>query len=179
MRLFLAPLLVVVLAACALGQDYILKNCVIDEGGNQVTSSGYTAKLSFGQPIASNTIASSGFHAILGFWHPGLVPGIQEPEVNTMTARPAFALGQNVPNPFRSRAVINYSLPAETEVDMKVFGQDGRVVTTLVSGRQKAGRYRVTWSLDSRTRAQLANGVYFYRLTAGDNTATRKMVRAE
>jgi len=99
--------------------------------------------------------------------------------VNATTFRPVFALGQNLPNPFRSHAIINYSLPAETEVDLKVFGQDGRVVTTLVNGRQKAGRYRVTWSLDSRARAQLANGVYFYRLVAGENTATRKMVKAE
>jgi hypothetical protein len=37
----------------------------------------------------------------------------------------------------------------------------------------------VTWNLDSRTRAGLANGVYFYRLTAGENTATRKMVKME
>jgi len=175
----LTAVLVMVLAACALGQDYILKSCVIDEGGSQTASSGYVARLSFGQPIASNTITSSGFHAILGFWHPGFVPGVQEPEVNSEFARHVFALGQNVPNPFRSHTVINYSLPAETEVDLKVFGQDGRVVTTLVNQRQRAGRYRVTWGLDSRARAGLANGVYFYRLVAGDNTATRKIVKAE
>ena len=174
----LTAVLVMVLAACALGQDYILKSCVIDEGGSQTASSGYVARLSFGQPIASNTITSSGFRAILGFWHPGFGIGVREPVAN-VTTRPVFALGQNVPNPFGSRAVINYSLPAETEVDLKVFGRDGRVVTTLVGSRQKAGRYRVTWNLDSRTRAGLANGVYFYRLTAGENTATRKMVKME
>ena len=96
-----------------------------------------------------------------------------------MTGRPVFALGQNVPNPFSGRVVTNYSLPAEAEVELKVFGRDGRVVTTLVSGRQQAGRYRVTWDLDARTRARLANGVYFCRLTAGENTATRKMVKME
>jgi hypothetical protein len=176
----LTAVLVMVLAACALGQDYILKSCVIDEGGKQVTSSGYTAKLSFAQPIASNTITSSGYNAVLGFWNPVTSSGVQEPEVNKEGGlRYVFALGQNLPNPFRSRAIINYSLPAEMEVDLKVFGQDGRVVTALVNGRQKAGRYRVTWSLDSRARAQLANGVYFYRLVAGDNAATRKMVKAE
>ena len=172
-------ILVTVLVACALGQDYILNSCVIDEGGSQTSSSGYLARLSFGQPIASNAITSSGFRATLGFWYPGLLIGVREPAANGATLRPVFALGQNVPNPFNSRAVINYSLPAETEVDLKVFGRDGRVVTTLVGSRQKAGRYRVTWNLDSRTRAGLANGVYFYRLTAGENTATRKMVKME
>ena len=178
-RIEVTVVLVMVLAACALAQDYVLKGWVIDEGGKPVTSSGYAANLSFGQPIASNEITSSGYHAVLGFWHAPFVPGIEEPDVNTTLTRLVFALGQNLPNPFRSHTIINYSLPAEAEVDLKVFGQDGRVVTTLVSGRQKAGQYRVTWSLGSRARAQLANGIYFYRLVAGENTTTRKMVKAE
>ena len=172
-------ILVAALVACAVGQDYTLKSCVIDEGGSQTASSGFIARLSFGQPVASNAVTSGGIRAILGFWHPGFMTGVREPVVNTATTRPVFALGQSVPNPFCSRAVINYSLPAVTEVNLKVFGRDGQVVTTLVSGRQKAGRYRVTWDLDSRTRAGLANGVYFYRLTAGENTAIRKMVKVE
>jgi len=178
MRRFTA-VLVLALVACAIGQDYILKSCVIDEGGSQTASSNYIARLSFGQPIASNGITSTGFHAILGFWHPDFFVGVREPVVNSVTTRLVFALGQSVPNPFSSRAVINYCLPAEVEVELKVFGRDGRVVTTLVGGRQQAGRYRVTWDLDSRTRARLANGVYFCRLTAGENIATRKMVKME
>ncbi len=174
----LAALLAIALVAGAFGQSYVLKTCVIDEGGSPVASAGYAARLSLAQPIASNHITSAGYNAILGFWHPGLVPGIQEP-VNTMMAKPSFTLGQNVPNPFNRRAVISYSLPAEAEVDLRVIDRGGRVVTTLASGRQPAGRYRVTWNLDSRARAELANGVYFYRLTAGGNTATRKMVKME
>jgi hypothetical protein len=170
--------LVLALVAGAFGQNYILKTCVIDAGGSPAGSAGYAARLSFGQQIASNAITSAGYNAILGFWHPGLVLGVREQALNA-TVGPTFALGQNVPNPFNRSAVINYTLPAEAEVDLKVLDRSGRVVTTLVSGRQNAGRYRVTWNLDSRARAELANGVYFYRLTAGGNTATRKMVKME
>jgi len=166
------------LVAGAVGQDYVLRSCVIDAGGSKTASGSYVARLSFSQQIASNTITGSGYNGILGFWHPGLVVGVREPAAG-VSYRPTFALGQNLPNPFTRRAVINYSLPAETEVDLKVFDRDGRVVTTLVSCRQQAGRYRVTWSLDSRARTELANGVYFCRLTAGENTATRKMVKME
>jgi hypothetical protein len=174
----LTAILVIALVAGALGQSYVLKTCVIDAGGRQAASSSYRAGISFGQPVASDVITSSSYNAILGFWHPGLLIGVREPAVNA-ALEPSFALGQNVPNPFRDRAIINYSLPAETEVDLKVIDRDGRVVTTLVSSRQKAGRYRITWGLDSRSRAELANGVYFYRLTAGGHTATRKMVKME
>src|SRR5512137_2532204 len=107
----LAPVLVIALAACALGQDYILRSRVIDEGGRSTASAGYAARLSFGQPIASNTITSASFRAILGFWHPDLMVGVREPVVSDAAARPLFALGQNVPNPFCRRAIITYSLP--------------------------------------------------------------------
>ena len=79
-------ILVTALVACALGQDYILKSCVIDEGGSQTASSGYVAKLSFGQPIASNAITSSGYSAILGFWRPGLLPPIDQGRDDPATA---------------------------------------------------------------------------------------------
>jgi len=174
----LTAVLAFALVAGALGQNYILRTCVIDAGGRQAASSSYRAGISFGQPVASDVITSSSYNAILGFWHPGLLIGVREPAVKTALG-PSFALGQNVPNPFNRHAVINYTLPAEVEVDLRVLDRGGRVVTTLVSGRQNAGRYRVTWNLDSRARAELANGVYFYRLTAGENTATRKMVKME
>jgi len=175
----LTAVLAFALVAGALGQNYILRTCVIDAGGRQAASSSYRAGISFGQPVASDVITSSSYNAILGFWHPGLLIGIREQVANGAAIRPAFALGQNAPNPFRDRAVINYSLPAEAEVDLRVLDRDGRVVTTLVSGRQNAGRYRVTWGLDSRSQSELANGVYFYRLTAGGNAATKKMVKTE
>lgn len=79
----------------------------------------------------------------------------------------------NAPNPFRDVTTIQYEIPRDAHVTLRVYDVLGRRVATLVDRHQSAGRYETT--LDS---AQLASGTYFYRLSAGDRTATRRMVVA-
>jgi flagellar hook assembly protein FlgD len=59
---------------------------------------------------------------------------------------------------------------------MAVFGVDGRRVRQLVMGTVPAGTHQVTWDGRDDRGQQVAAGVYFYRLTAGDRTLTKKMV---
>jgi len=84
-----------------------------------------------------------------------------------------------MPNPFGRQTAIRYALPYESDVALRVYNTAGRVVTTLVCGRQKAGRYRASWDISGVPAGRLPCGTYFCRLEAGEFTATRKMVKTE
>ena len=86
-------------------------------------------------------------------------------------ARPdAFALEASYPNPASNRATIEYALPEETHVSIAVYDLLGRRILNAVDERQRAGMHTVT--LDA---AQLPSGTYFYRMNAGDFTATKRL----
>jgi len=82
-----------------------------------------------------------------------------------------YALEQNYPNPFNPTTNIVYSVPQSTFVTLKVYDILGSEVATLVNEVQSAGNYTVDFNA-----ADLANGAYFYRLTAGSFTDVKKMV---
>jgi len=86
-------------------------------------------------------------------------------------SRPTEILLSNYPNPFNSVTKISYDLPAAGDVSLKVYDVCGRLVETLVDGRQKAGSYTVSWDASG-----ISSGVYFYKLTTADRHCTRKMV---
>lgn len=87
-----------------------------------------------------------------------------------------FGLHHARPNPFNLTTTIKYALPSICNVQMAVFGVDGRRVRQLVMGTVPAGTHQVTWDGRDDRGQQVAAGVYFYRLTAGDRTLTKKMV---
>jgi hypothetical protein len=82
-----------------------------------------------------------------------------------------FALSQNYPNPFNPSTTIKYDLSVDTRVSLKVFNIIGQEVVTLVNGEQKAGYKSIQWNA-----ANVASGVYFYRLQAGDFVAIKKLL---
>ena len=88
----------------------------------------------------------------------------------------AYALSQNYPNPFNPSTTISYVLPAGGPVEMKIYNVKGQLVRILVDGDQSAGSHSIQW--DGRTDGGLtaASGIYFYRLTSGNWSHTRKMV---
>jgi endonuclease I len=88
----------------------------------------------------------------------------------------AFALGQSVPNPSVASASIRFALPVECEVRIAVYDVAGRRVRVLTDEPYRAGEHEITWDgLDARGH-EVASGVYFYAMRAGDFRATRKMV---
>ncbi len=85
----------------------------------------------------------------------------------------------NAPNPFRESTSIGYSLPWESEVELRVYDVLGRVVTTLESGARGAGSHTVEWNARDEDGGPVVPGIYFYELSAGGATETRKMIRLE
>ena len=89
---------------------------------------------------------------------------------------PVSRLFQNSPNPFNPVTQIEYELDQDGQVELAVFDVLGRRITTLVRERQSRGARVVTWNGQDEAGSQMASGVYFYKLVAGDFVQMRKMV---
>ena len=87
----------------------------------------------------------------------------------------------NYPNPFNPETWIPYQLAKPAKVTVSIYATDGTLVRTLALGYQPAGVYHdksraAYWDGKNELGESVASGVYFYTLTAGDFTATRKML---
>ncbi|MXV74054.1 T9SS type A sorting domain-containing protein [Candidatus Poribacteria bacterium] len=87
----------------------------------------------------------------------------------------------NYPNPFNPETWIPYQLATPADVTVTIYAMDGAVVRTLKLGHQPVGIYQgksraAYWDGRNAQGEPVASGVYFYILTAGDFTATRKML---
>ncbi|HMQ70779.1 MAG TPA: T9SS type A sorting domain-containing protein, partial [Ignavibacteria bacterium] len=91
-------------------------------------------------------------------------------EVNIGTPS-AYALSQNYPNPFNPSTTINFDLPTDGNVSLKLYDMSGKEVATLVNEVRAAGYYSVNFNA-----SQLTSGVYFYSISADNFTATKKML---
>ena len=81
-----------------------------------------------------------------------------------------FALSQNYPNPFNPTTMINYSVAKESNVTIKIYDVMGREVETLVNENKEPGNYEVNFNAQN-----LASGIYFYKMNAGDFTSIKKL----
>ena len=91
------------------------------------------------------------------------------------------ALLPNYPNPFNPETWIPYRLSAPADVTLRIYSTNGALVRTLNLGHQAAGLYQdrnraAYWDGKNEVGESIASGIYFYTLTAGDFTATRKMI---
>ena len=82
-----------------------------------------------------------------------------------------FKLEQNFPNPFNPTTTIQYQLPQDARVTLKVYDILGSEVATLVNEEQQAGYKEVKFN-----GSNIASGMYVYRLTAGNYISTKKMM---
>ena len=90
-------------------------------------------------------------------------------------------LSPNYPNPFNPETWIPYQLAEPAEVTLSIYAVNGRLVRTLALEHQPAGMYQhkdraAYWDGRNEVGEAVATGVYFYTLTAGDFTATRRML---
>ncbi len=84
-----------------------------------------------------------------------------------------YKLLQNYPNPFNPSTTIEYELPKQSKVVLKIYDILGKELATLVDREQQAGKYSIQLSAE---RYHLASGVYFYRLTAGSISQVKKLM---
>ena len=82
-----------------------------------------------------------------------------------------FALYPNYPNPFNPVTNINFSLPENQKVNLGIYSVTGRLVESLLNEDRVSGFHSVQWNAGRH-----ASGVYFYRLDAGANSKTQKMI---
>ncbi|MCP5062655.1 MAG: T9SS type A sorting domain-containing protein [Ignavibacteriae bacterium] len=97
---------------------------------------------------------------------------------NTRTSNIDFNLFQNYPNPFNPETFIRYSIPAmyanfatTTNVTLKIYDVLGKQISTLVNIAKPSGSYEILFNASS-----LISGIYFYNLTIGNFTQTKKMI---
>lgn len=90
---------------------------------------------------------------------------------NENTSLPSvFSLSQNYPNPFNPSTTIEYQIPEQSLVTIKIFDLLGREAATLVNEQKNAGNYSVQWNA-----SDFSSGVYYYRLHA-ENIAETKIL---
>ena len=87
-----------------------------------------------------------------------------------------YTLFQSYPNPFNSRATIQYQLPKRTHVKIQVFNVAGQLLKSLFDESQGPGAFTVFWNGQDSLGRDVPTGVYFYQIIAGDFTHTRKML---
>ncbi|MDP1676398.1 MAG: T9SS type A sorting domain-containing protein, partial [Bacteroidota bacterium] len=115
----------------------------------------------------------AGYKKMRYVWYPAVVSAMLTTSVRmkAQSNPQTFELDQNYPNPFNPSTNIRYSIPSESYVTLNVYDLLGRLVTSLVEGKQSVGTHSVTFNV-----AALPTGVYIYAMRAGNFTAARKMV---
>ncbi|MCP4710808.1 MAG: T9SS type A sorting domain-containing protein, partial [Planctomycetes bacterium] len=87
-----------------------------------------------------------------------------------------FCLEQNYPNPFNPLTTIHYALPMANNVNLSIYDISGKLVKTLVSGRQGADKYSIQWRGTAANGRPVGSGVYLYRLQTDTFDVTKRMV---
>lgn len=90
---------------------------------------------------------------------------------NSLINLKTYKLLQNFPNPFNPVTVIQYDIPKESFVTLKIYDVAGKEIKELVNEMQVTGSYKVSFNA-----VELPSGIYFYTLKAGDFTETKRML---
>ena len=117
--------------------------------------------------VVNNILIVAGADYGVFFYRNNLITGIS----NEGGEAANFILYQNYPNPFNPSTIIHYEIPNDGLVTLKIYDELGREVKTLVNQYQNKGRYDINFDASN-----LASGIYFYRIEAGNFIQTRKML---
>ena len=133
--------------------EWATKILLVPEGTNKVRFTAYSA---FGNNMFIDDISAG---------------AIQGTEIPISLTPDKYELSQNYPNPFNPSTKINFSLPKQGFVTLKIYDMLGKEVAELVSEVKPAGVYAVDFNASA-----LASGVYFYRIQSLDFVETKRMM---
>lgn len=110
-----------------------------------------------------------------------VVPYVEKLDLQTSVeeeiASPSeIELEQNYPNPFNPSTHISFKIPQKSKVFLEIFDIFGKQITTLVNEELDAGKHTVEWNGRDDFGNFVASGVYFYRISAGKTSITKKMI---
>jgi len=83
-----------------------------------------------------------------------------------------YSLEQNYPNPFNPTTIINYNLPEESEVTIRIYDSIGKEIDSITAGIQQKGSYQKTWNAE-----KFSSGVYFVKMTAKSLSSDKVFTR--
>ncbi|MBP7310232.1 MAG: SBBP repeat-containing protein [Candidatus Cloacimonetes bacterium] len=138
-----------------------------DASGNSYVTGYFYETATFG----STTLTSSGYDDIF-------VAKVGESvEIDDNIAPDAnVVLIGNYPNPFSLQTEIKYELKASAPVRIDIYNLKGQLVSTLVNEAKTAGLHGVVWNGLDKNNRQVVSGIYYYTMTSGNFTATRKLI---
>ena len=87
-----------------------------------------------------------------------------------------YVLGDAYPNPFNPSAIITYSIPEESSVNLTIYDLLGKEIRVLVNTKNNRGTFKVSWDGTNNIGQKVASGTYLYRIKAGDFSQTKKIV---
>jgi len=97
-------------------------------------------------------------------------------DIDEMTIPTVTSLNGNYPNPFNPETTIRFSLAREDRVSIDIYSINGQLVRSLVNGGYSVGNHQTVWNGRDNLGRTVGSGVYFYRMTTSEYTATRKML---
>ena len=109
-----------------------------------------------------------------GFPQPGLYNACSQIDVPPW-ARGNVFLSRGVPNPFHGSVAFRFSLPRDSRVRVRLFTAGGREVAGIPARDLEAGEHSITWQAEKA----LPNGLYFYRVEAGELVSQGKLIRVD
>jgi hypothetical protein len=128
-----------------------------------------------GQELMSNT---GGWKLLSGWFGSGDKEEGQQ--VSSPSIPRVFSISQNYPNPFNPMTTIKYTIPEEmvsNEIELMIFNVRGRIVRReSLKNNNQPGVYTYTWDGLDDYKNKAPSGIYFYRLSIGDKSLTRKML---
>jgi plastocyanin len=140
-----------------------------------------SGQLTHGQSFSFHFTSAGSFPYHCNF-HPSMTATIvvQTTDVKDETGKSGkpseFILHQNYPNPFNQSTNIEFSLVRSGFVSLIIYDLQGRKVKILVAEDLSSGHKSVVWDVKDNTGNEVASGVYFYRLRAGDFCEAKKLV---
>ena len=106
----------------------------------------------------------------------GTVSLVQSVDDEELLTPYRWRLSGNFPNPFNPVTTIDYSLAERVYVDISIYNILGQKINSLVGETKPAGPHRVEWDGHDQSGNTVASGIYFYRIEAGEFSATKKMI---